>query len=217
MPGLNDVEEKETSAEPVRRRGEEGYEVPASEKAFTKVLIGQIDHRLDSTEHKAHLKHIVKNRMYARGTQNVAEGEEEAGVVRANLIHPELKKAQNECYAKNPELAITPSENVSKDRYETWKSVGKTLELVLNNQFAPAQADLKAKAKRAVRSADTTGFGWLKVIYQKHIETDPLIVQRMDDVQDNIQAIDRLMAELKDEEGSAERIQEKEASREELR
>ena len=216
MPGPLEVEEQETPIEVPKRRGEEGYEVPEEEKAFTKVLIEQIDHRLDSTEHKAHLKHIVNNRKYARGTQNMAEGDEEEGVVRANLIHPELKKAQNECYAKNPELAISPSENVSKDRYETWKSVGKTLELVLNNQFAPAQADLKAKAKRAVRSADTTGFGWLKVIYQKHIETDPVVAQRMDDIQDNIQTIDRLMGQLREDENSGDELADKEAQKEEL-
>ena len=211
------AEEKEE--ETPKRRGEEGYEVPRDEKAFTKVLIDQIDARLESPEYKQHLKDIKKNRKYAKGTQNMVGtegGEEETGVVRANLIHPELKKAMNECYAKNPEVSITPSENVGKDRYETWKQVGKTLELVINNQFSTGQADLKAKAKRAVRSADTTSFGWIKAIYQKHIETDPTVVARMDDVQDNIQIIDRLMKELEDDEGSQEELQSKEASREEL-
>lgn len=171
----------------------EDREIPEAEKGMVRRLMKQIEARLESPEYKAFTQRNEKNRLYARGEQ---EDDGEKGLVRANLIHPELKKAQNECYAKNPEITITPTESVNKDRYETWKQTGKTIELVLNHQFAPAQADIKAKAKRAVRASDTTGFGWLKVVYQKHIERDPIVEKRMEDIQDNIQNIDRLMGEI---------------------
>ena len=214
------VESEQENTTPEAKRGDKDYEIPQGEKELTKTLLAQIKARQDSPEYKAHIKNIEKNREYAAGRQNVVtdtDGTEDTGVVRANLIHPELKKSQNECYAKNPEVSIVPSENVGKDRYEAWKAVGKTMELVINNQFSRDQADLKAKAKRAVRAADTTGFGWVKAIYQKHIETDPIIAQRMDDIQDNIQTIDRLMRDLRDIEGGDTQIQDKESQKEELK
>ena len=162
------------SPEEEKKRGEEGYQIPEAEKALVKRFIRQIEKRMESKEHKRFLKDIDMNREYARGIQNTDEnGMDEHGVVRANLILPELKKVANECYAKNPEIAITPTENVGKDRYEVWKGVGKTLEIILNNQFSLKNMNMKAKGKRAVNSANTTGFGWLKVIYQKDIAARP--------------------------------------------
>ena len=197
-------------------RGHKDYQIPEPEKALTKTLKTQIENRLKSDVHKQFLKDIETNRTYVRGEQNKVDEEEEEKVVRANLIHPELKKALNECYAKNPELDISPKESVDKSRYETWKAVGKTLELVLNHEFAPDNANLKSKAKRGVRSADTTGFGWLKVIFQRNMTTDPIVVKRMDDIQDNIKTIERLIKETTDQEGLEEKAGELESKKEEL-
>jgi hypothetical protein len=162
------------------------------EKALAKTLLKQITDRKESTEFKAYLDDIAKNRLYARGKQH---DDAEAGLVRANLIHPELKKATNETYAKNPDFTVLPTKTVAMDRYESWKTVGETIELVLKNQFAPAQANLKSYAKRAVRAADTTGFGWLKVVYQKDIKRDPVIDGRIRDVQDDLERLARLTEE----------------------
>ena len=190
----------------------EEKEPSEKEKALAKRLQGQIKARLDDTDYKKFIENAKRNREYAKGEQH---GDDSGKLVRANLILPELKKAQNECYAKNPEIAIHPTESVDKSRYESWKQVGKTLELVLANQFSPTRANLKKKAKRAVRAADTTGFGWLKVVYQKEIETDPLVVARIDDIQDNIQRLDRLIAGL-DDENKPESPQDIEAEKAEL-
>lgn len=192
--------------------GDPNYQVPENEKALVKRFLKQIQNRLESKAYKDFKKTIERNRTYARGEQ---EDDGEGGLVRANLILPELKKAQNECYAKNPDISIAPTESVGKDRYSVWKDTGKTIEIVLRHQFSPAQANLKSKAKRCVRSADTAGFGWLKVIYQKNVETDPIAQQRMDDIQDNIQKIDRLMAELSDDTDPQYRS-DQEAKKEEL-
>jgi hypothetical protein len=132
------------------------------EKALVKDLLGEITNRKESTEFKKFLEDIEINRSYARGNQH---DDGEKGLVRANLIHPELKKATNETYAKDPDFSVVPTDTIDKQRYEVWKTVGRTMELVLKNQFAPAQANLKSYAKRAVRAADTTGFGWIKVVY----------------------------------------------------
>lgn len=153
-------------------------------------LLSEVSRQKESEMFKQYLEDIRQNREYARGNQHE---DDDDGLVRANIIHPELKKSVNEAYAKNPEISITPTEAVTPQRYDVWKQFGKTGELVLNSQFAPGQANLKKRAKQCVRAADTCGIGWLKVVYQRDIETDPVVLNRIKDVQDNIQRLDRLI------------------------
>lgn len=190
----------------------EEREPTEQEKGLAKKLLGQISARKESAEWKKYLENIETNRMYVRGNQH-DDGDE--GLVRANLIHPELKKAINEAYAKDPDFSVTPTEAVTPERYTIYREFGRTLELVLSSQFSPAQANLKARAKRAVRAADTTGFGWIKIVYQQNIERDPVIEGRIHDVQDDIQRVDKLIADL-DREESEGSLEDLETRKEEL-
>ncbi|HHN74659.1 MAG TPA: hypothetical protein ENK10_05455 [Acidobacteria bacterium] len=167
---------------------------PREEAAFAKELLEDVVTRRDSKEFKEFRKQLKRNRQYVEGRQYE---DDEEGLVRANLIHAEIKKAVNESYAKDPEVDISPTEAVDRGEYEQWKAFGKTLELVLMENVR--SFNLKKRAKRAIRAADTTGFGWLKVIYQRDIEEDPVVVRRLRDSQDDLKRLESLLEAAEDE------------------
>src|SRR5574343_581385 len=101
-------------------------EFSQQEKDLAKKLLKDVNARRESEDFKQFIKDIETNRMYARGTQHDDGGE---GLVRANLIHPELKKSVNETYAKNPDFEILPSESIDEENVEGWKAFGKALEI----------------------------------------------------------------------------------------
>lgn len=177
------------------------WEVTKREEDHAKKLLGAIDARLKSDEYTAHHADIKKNRKYVNGKQH-DDGED--GLVRANLIQPEIESTVSSIYAKNPEVSITPSRAVSESRYEMYKKFGQALEMVLDYQYAPAQANLKARAKGTVRGALTAALGWVKVYYQKDLETDPIASERENDTQDDIQRIRFLISAIEKGEGSEE-------------
>lgn len=187
--------------------------VPSHEEAsHAKKLLGEIEQVLESEEWQNYVKEIQKNRLYAKGRQH-DDGSDE--LVRANLIHPEIMSLVSTVYAKDPDISVTPTEAVSTSRYPQYKAFGKTLELVLRNQFAPAQANLKAKAKAAVRGAATSFIGWTKLVYQKDYQTDPLIEDRIKDIQDDLERLEHLIAQV-DREQTGEDAGDLDAQKKEL-
>ena len=113
---------------------------------------------------------------------------------RANLIHGTITAILPQIYARNPEISVTPSHINSQNL----KLFCKTLQEVTNRHLLGA--DLKGRAKSTVRSALTSSFGVVKVMYQRDIRKDPVIVGRINDTQDNILAIERLLKEVQDTE-----------------
>jgi hypothetical protein len=111
--------------------------------------------------------------------------------LRANLIHGTITAVLPNIYARNPEISTTPLYKA-----ENLKLLCKTLETVTNRSLE--QARLKERAKASVRSALTSSFGIVKVMYQRDIKNDPLIQARINDTQDNIQEVERLMATIED-------------------
>lgn len=171
-------------------------EVSPQEAAHSKQLLKEINEVVESEEFKRYVEDIEKNRLYARGRQH----EDDSGeLVRANLIHSEIKALISTVYAKDPDISVTPTEAVSPKRYQQYRQFGKTLELVLANQFGPQNANLKAKAKTAIRASATSMIGWVKVAYQKDYQTDPQISARMRDIQDDIERMEMLRNEAMDE------------------
>jgi len=182
---------------------DEAFKVPEQSpevQALAKQLLGEISEVLDSKEWKEYVDEIAKNRLYTKGKQH-EDGE--GGLVRANLIHPEVMSLVSTVYAKDPDISVSPTEAVTPDRYQAYKQFGKTLELVLRNQFAPSQTNLKTKAKAAVRAAGTSFIGWTKIIYQKDYETDPLVIDRIKDIQDDIERVNHLIKSVDNEGGDA--------------
>lgn len=117
--------------------------------------------------------------------------------LRANLIHGTITAILPNIYARNPEISVTPVYKA-----ENLKLVCKTVEQVTNRQLEAA--DLKGRAKATVRSALTSSFGIVKVMYQRDLQRDPIIQSRINDTQDNILEVERLLADIQDPEQRGE-------------
>lgn len=116
---------------------------------------------------------------------------------RANLMHGSITAILPNIYARNPEISVTQNyqgRNV--------KLLCQTLEKVTNRSLTTAK--LKRRAKSAVRSALTTSFGAVKVMYQRDMTEDPVIKGRINDTQDNIKQIEYLIASINDPERAAD-------------
>jgi hypothetical protein len=112
---------------------------------------------------------------------------------RANLIHGTITAVLPNIYARNPEISATPLY-----RSENLKLLCKTIETVTNRGLE--RAKLKDRAKATVRSALTSSFGIVKVMYQRDLRRDPIIQSRINDTQDNIAHIEGLVAQIEDPE-----------------
>lgn len=120
------------------------------------------------------------------------------GLVRVNLIASVVNTIQPNIYAKAPEVSVAPQERIDQKDYAGLRPFARTMELALN-RYAIRSGKLKARGKEAVRAALTCTTGWVKVIYQKDRREDPLVRNRINDAQDNIQRTEQLLRETKDE------------------
>jgi hypothetical protein len=187
---------------PQKTEDKDNPHVEKEEEDNAKRLLKMIHDTVESKQWKDYVKEIELNREYARGTQH---GDESGEVVRANLINAEIKALVSQVYAKDPDVSVQPTEAVNPAEYKKIRTFGKTLELVISNQFSPQQANMKAKAKASVRAAATAFIGWTKIVYQKDYEADPEISHRLRDVQDNIERMKHLLSQIEeDDENSTE-------------
>lgn len=179
---------------------DKGREPDENEQALVRTWQERIDRALKDSE-ALHLEY-GKRRRRIRGVTSEAGTSNQT---RTNLIYATIAAILPQVYAKNPDISVTPSEAVGKSRYTTVKMFCSTLQSVLVRQFV-RDAQLKKRAKACVRSAMTTSVGWAKVLYQRDIRTDPIIRARMNDIQDNIQRLQSLIAnaENPDRVGTAE-------------
>ena len=168
-----------------------------------------------SLEEKAHVKRLLKRiksfeselherskgwetaRNYADGDPN---GDDEKGLVRVNLVGSMLETVQPAIYAKAPEIAVTLDETITTSNYPAIKKFATTLQSALN-VFLVKDAKLKLRGKAAVRATLTATIGWVKVIYQKDRQDDPIIRNRINDTQDNIERLQALIEETREEGG----------------
>lgn len=148
-------------------------------------------------EHQAFVKTAAEFRKAVKGMRN---GER----VRVNLIFSTMNVILPRIYAKQPTIKCRAAERVSPREYPWIQNFGKTLELLINQQFR--RAELKKRGKGWVRAAMTVALGWLKVTYQRDYETDPETTNRIADTQDNLARVERLVAEIEaaDAEGADE-------------
>ena len=127
--------------------------------------------------------------------------DDKGGLVRTNVMAVKLDSVQTNIYAKSPEIAVLIDEHIDSAEYPTIKPFAKTLEIALNELFVK-EASLKRIGKMAVKLSQSSTVAWFKVMYQKDIRTDGFIQNRLNDTQDNIERINRLIAETKDNGGN---------------
>lgn len=146
-------------------------------------------------DRKARLEEIKLARRYYRGDFPRDEND-----IRVNLIYSSMASIIPNVYAKNPEISAQPNEAVSQDNYQLFSKFGRTMEIVLNHSLS-RDARIKHKAKAALRSAMATGIGWVKVMYQRDYDRDPIIQSRLQDIQDNLAAMRQKIREAEEESG----------------
>lgn len=148
--------------------------------------IGVFDKQL-----KDRAKKWKEARQYANGDP---QEDGESGLVRVNLIGSMLEAIQPAIYARAPEIAVEVDDRLDSSSYPMIKKFALTLENALN-VFLVKDANMKKRGKAVVRGALTSTVGFAKVIYQVDYRDDPVIRNRINDTQDNIERINVLLEE----------------------
>jgi len=115
--------------------------------------------------------------------------------VSVNLVGAILAVLAGFLYAKNPDVSVTPSDSVDSGHISEYRQFGKTIEIVVSRLFK--DANLKRQAKRWIRGAQSVGIGWLKIMMQTRTEKEPLMFERINDLQDQIERIQTKQIRLK--------------------
>lgn len=181
----------------VAEGGEKNPVKPPEPTEAEKELVKDFKRKIEAAEalNKDRFKQYETNRKNISGRQVGATADEMTKCVRTNLIYSTIATIIPQTYAKNPDISVTPTEAVDDRQYDLFKKFSKTLEIVLH-KIMVVDAKLKKRAKSALRAAMTCEIGWVKMVFQENIKTDPIIQERMNDIQDNIARIDALTKEL---------------------
>lgn len=191
-------------------RTHKDYEVPQDEKTAVETWLARIKRVEDEPERKAWAAQLPKFREYVYGTKH--DDASGSTLTRTNLVFATMAAMMPHLYAKNPDIGVTPMPGCPTDRLPMVKKVCTTAEQLLS-QMLVKEGKLKRRAKSNVRSAMTTAYGVLKMVYQKDYHGDPITLRRIQDVQDNLARIETLTRDLKE----GEDVQEMSRQREELR
>jgi hypothetical protein len=183
---------------------DETDELSEQQKALARQWGKRLEDALKKQREDKQEKRFKELRAYVRG--DVGD-DGEKGLVRTNIIHSNFAAIIPQIYAKNPEIAVTPTE-AAGDTVKWVPQFCKTLQAVLNRKFVK-EGRLKKRTKSAIRSAMTTSIGWAKVSWQKDIRTDPLIENRIADTQDNLQRVRMLIDEIQEGDDSRAELEAK--------
>lgn len=179
--------------------------IPKDEQQVVKELLSWVTRCRGHQEEdgKTYAQKIKEWRQYVAGRQ---KDDGKGGISRANLIQANIKKSTNRIYAKDPAISIVPNDFIDPEEIKFLRDFGKTSELFLNHHLRKVR--FKRKAKYAVRSAKTSALGWVKVVLQTDLKTDPIIMDRLHDAQDNLAKLNSLTEEIEDAEGKSDEFQE---------
>ncbi|MEW5251257.1 hypothetical protein, partial [Microbulbifer discodermiae] len=123
------------------------------------------------------------------------KGEQEGKGIR--LLFSVFASLIPQIYAKDPDIDCDAAEAAEGAMYQAWRKFSATLAVVLNRQLVQG-GKLKKRAKSLLRATMTAAAGWVKVVYQRDYRRDPLIQNRLEDAQDNLQRVEQLLRELED-------------------
>jgi hypothetical protein len=179
-------EEQASQNDPTETR-----KVSEEEKALVKKWQERIEAGLKRFE--TEFKRFDKNRKLIAGK---VTGEADKSP-RANLHFANMAAMLPQIYAKDPEFTVKPGEAVSPERLKAVKAFAATGEKLLT-KLVVKDARLKRQSKKMLRSTFTTSIGWWKASWQEDRRKDPLIVDRLQDTQDNIDRIKAKLAEVND-------------------
>ncbi|MGJ7484333.1 hypothetical protein ACSFA2_03690 [Variovorax sp. LT2P21] len=178
----------------------EPREVSAEDKAFSKEWLKRIGAALDRPEVKRAHKTFKRNRRLLAGRNPDAEDQETLTQrVRTNLHFANMAAMLPQVYAKDPDFSCRPLPSVSPEQMDAAKKFALTAEIMVSRVLVK-DCKVKVKAKKMLRSAYATSIGWWKLTWQEQVQTDPIVVARLQDTQDNIERVRQLRDELEDPE-----------------
>lgn len=143
-------------------------------------------------------KNVERLRQYVRGVQHTTNGVVDPEEVRANLVLGIIQTLLPLYYARDPEIEVSPEEQVEDASYGALDGFARTMQVVLGRLFI-RDTKLKRRITRAVVSAMTGGVAWLKVSYQRDYWQDPVIANRIADAQDNLARIQSLSRQVEED------------------
>lgn len=152
------------------------------------------------------LKRIERSRNYvkgyirgeSRGKQVYDNEASHDNYVKVNMVFSTLQSLIPYIYASNPAIACRPSPHITPrhPEYTMMRNFSRTCEYAINDAFK--EAGLKKRMKTALRSAQAAKVGWLKMSYQREFFEDPLIRNRINDIQDQLANIGQAMQNLRE-------------------
>jgi hypothetical protein len=128
------------------------------------------------------------DRRYAAGTAD------NRWVVNTNLIGSFIDILTSFLYARNPDVSVKKAPQVNDSGTAGLEEFARTVEIVVSKLWK--QGRLKDSARRMVRSALSTGVGWLKVVLVCEGTNIPQMQEDLNDARDNLARLEALQAEL---------------------
>jgi hypothetical protein len=172
-------------------RSASNFEPSQDEQTVVKnwlLRVGRAESRQDTKTWREDLDRL---RRYERGEQTIDDKKS-----RTNMVFSTIAAMMPDLYAKNPMIAVTPTDAVPQANMGTVKRFAATGEKVVRKMLVE-EGRLKKRAKANIRSACATSYGVLKMVYQKEYRGDPLVVRRIEDSQDNLARVEALIRQLK--------------------
>lgn len=169
-----------------------------AQKKHAQRLLKRVKHfDKELKEREKQWKEVVKH------INGLTDDDGQAGLVRTNIISSKLATIATNVYARAPEIAVSLNERLDSADYSAIKKFAKTLETALNTLFVK-EANLKKVGKQAFSLAQLKTVAWAKVIYQNDVREDPQVKNRINDTQDNIERIKRLIKETEKANGNCD-------------
>lgn len=151
--------------------------------------------------------------LYAKNPRAVARRRQQMDFALWDGNPQTLMAAYAEAQAGDPNAAMLIQDAAQgTQRRAQQTKIAKTLELLYGYEIANQPVPFKTQMKQVVRRALTTGVGFVKLGYERHLELSPDATERVNNLRDRLATIDTIMADQQDGE-----ITDLEAEAEELR
>jgi hypothetical protein len=128
------------------------------------------------------------DRRYAAGTAD------NRFAVNTNLIGSFIDILTSFLYARNPDVSVKKAAQVNDAGTKDLEEFARTVEIVVSKLWK--QGRLKDSARRMVRSALSTGPGWLKVVLICEGTNIPQMQEDLNDARDNLRRLEALQQQL---------------------
>ncbi len=192
-----------------RRKPE--FEPNDDEKTVVKHWLQRVQRGEDRPLVKKWREQLETLRKYERGEQTVDDKK-----CRTNMVYATIAAQIPELYAKNPTIAVTPTDAVITAEIAKIKRFAATAEKVVRKMLVE-EGKLKKRAKANIRSTCVTSFGVLKLLYQNEYRGAPIAIRRIEDTQENLAHVEALIEDLKKEEDPSKLAQQRDELRANLK